>query len=352
MAPASRTAVFAKIHKVLKKYYKPVAPPADRPVLEHLLFACCLEDARYEAAEEAFGALVHTFFDWNEVRVTSLSELSEVMASLPDPRMAANRVKRVLHGIFEELYSFDLEDHRKKNLGPTVKWLEKIDGTTRFSVAYVVQSALDGHSIPIDNGTMAVFQILDLATEKEAAAGNIPGLERGVAKSKGIEFGSLVHQLGADFSASPFSQQVREILLQIDPDAGPRFPQRRAPAVRHAAGPEKAEKPAAAESATAQAASTTGRKKKADAAPESEHASPAKHAAESKKGGVAGGKKAPHAPAGEPPAEKSEKAERKTAGDARKEHSHVDHSPKDHPPKDHPRKDHPTAEGLAKRKPR
>ena len=62
---------------------------ADRTVMEHLLFACCLEDARYEAAEEAFAALKHTFFDWNEVRVTSISELSEVMACLPDPRAAA-----------------------------------------------------------------------------------------------------------------------------------------------------------------------------------------------------------------------------------------------------------------------
>ena len=157
MASVSRSAIFGKIHKVLKKYYKPVAPPAERTVLEHLLFACVLEDARYEPAEEAFAALRHTFYDWNEVRVTSISELSEVMAVLPDPRAAANRIKRVLHSIFEELYCFDLEEKRKKNLGPTVKWLEKMDGTTRFVVAYVVQAALDGHSIPLDTGTLAAF---------------------------------------------------------------------------------------------------------------------------------------------------------------------------------------------------
>ena len=139
-------------------------------MLEHLLFACCLEDAHYEAAEEAFAALVHTFFDWNEVRVTSISELSEVMACLPDPRAAANRVKRVLHAVFEATFNFDLEDLRKKNLGPTVKWLEKLDGTTRFTVAYVVQAALGGHAIPIDAGTMGVLRLLDLVTDKDVAA--------------------------------------------------------------------------------------------------------------------------------------------------------------------------------------
>ncbi len=270
MASASRSAQFAKIHKVVKKHYKPVLPPEERSVLEHLLFASCLEDARYEAAEEAFGALGEAFFDRNEVRVASISELAEVMAALPDPRAAANRIKRILHGVFEELYSFDLEDKRKKNLGPTVKWLEKLDGTSRFSVAYLIQAALAGHSIPIDAGTMSVFRVLDLATEKEAAAGEVPGLERAVSKSKGIEFGSLIHQLGADYLANPFSPQIREIIVSIDADAAKRFPQRRQPR------PE-APAPAPRHAATAEAASaSSGRKKKGDAS------APAKPVAEAK----------------------------------------------------------------------
>jgi endonuclease III len=227
MTSVSRTAQFAKLHKVLKKCYKPAARAADRPVLEHLLFACCLEDAHYEAAEEAFAALVHTFFDWNEIRVTSIAELSEVAANLPDPRAAANRVKRILHSVFEANYSFDLEDLKKKNLGPTVKWLEKLDGATPFSAAYVVQAGLGGHSIPIDTGTMRVLRLLDLVTDKDAESGVVPGLERAVAKSKGVEFGSLLHQLGADFSANPFSPTVRDILLQINPDIKDRLPKRR-----------------------------------------------------------------------------------------------------------------------------
>ena len=174
MTAVSRTAQFAKVHKVLKKHYKPAAAGAARSVIEHLLFACCLEDAHHDAAEESFAALVHTFFDWNEVRVTSISELSEVMACLPDPA-AANRIKRVLHAIFEATFNFDLEDLKKKNLGPTVIWLEKLDGTTPFVASYVVQAALGGHAIPIDSGTMAVLRVLDLVTDKDAAAGAVPG---------------------------------------------------------------------------------------------------------------------------------------------------------------------------------
>ena len=149
------------------------------------MFACCLEDARFEAAEEAFAALVHTFFDWNEIRVTSLSELSEVMTGLPDPRVAGNRIKRILHGIFETSYSFDLEERKKKNLGSTVKWLESVEGTTAFTVAYLIQSALGGHQIPIDTGTMATLRILDLVTDKDVADGVVPGLGAGDCQVEG-----------------------------------------------------------------------------------------------------------------------------------------------------------------------
>ncbi len=255
MTGPSRTAQFAKVHKALKKHYKPAPLNAARTVIEHLLFACCLEDAPHDTAEEAFAALVHTFFDWNEVRVTSISELSEVMACLPDSRAAANRVKRVLHAVFEATFNFDLEDLRKKNLGPTVQWLEKLDGTTRFTVAYVVQAALGGHAIPIDAGTIAALRVLDLVTDKDAAAGVVPGLERAMAKSKGVEFGSMLHELGAEFSANPYSAAVREILLGIEPQCQGRLPKRRAdraakassgraPSARRDA--RRAEKPAAA----------------------------------------------------------------------------------------------------------
>lgn len=229
MASASRNKQFAEVHKVLKRHYKPVKPDVNRPVLEHLLLACCLEDAHYEPAEETFAALVHTFFDWNEIRVTSLRELSEVMTALPDPRTAANRFKRVLQGVFEATYSFDLEDRRKKNLGPTIKWLKKIDGTTNFSVSYVVQSALGGHAIPIDRGVLGALCTVDLITDKDREAGEVPGLERAVSKAKGIEFGSLLHQLGADFAANPYAPALRDILTEINPNAADRLPKRRAP---------------------------------------------------------------------------------------------------------------------------
>jgi endonuclease-3 len=227
MAAPSRTAQFTRLHKILKKYYHPIAPDPDRSVLEHLVFATLLENAHYAAAEEALAALVHTFFDWNEIRVSSVRELSEVMAGLPEPSSAAHHVKRILQSTFEATYSFDLEDLRKLNLGPAVQRLEKTDGTTRFAVAYVVQAALGGHSIPLDSGTLQVLRLVGLVQESDAAAGVVPGLERAIPKNIGVEFGSLLHQLGADFVTSPFTPSVHAILLEINPEVKDRLPRRR-----------------------------------------------------------------------------------------------------------------------------
>ena len=227
MASESRTTQFVHLHKILKKHYKPVAADSQRSVLEHLLFACVLEDAHYEPAEESFAGLVHTFFDWNEVRVTSIAELAEVMASLPDPRRAANRVKRVLHSLFEDNFTFDLEGLRKQNQGPTVQWLEKLEGTDHFVIAYVVQAGLGGHAIPVDIGTLRALYAMDLATEDDLASGTVAGLERAIAKAKGMEFGSLLHQLGADFAANPYAPKMRALLLEVNPECESRLPSRR-----------------------------------------------------------------------------------------------------------------------------
>lgn len=227
MASSSRATQFTKLHKVLKKHYKPITAGAERPVLEHLIFACLLENTHYDLAEEMFAAITEEYFDWNEIRVSSVRELTETMARLPDPPAAASHLKCILQHVFEASYSFDLEGLRKKNLGPATDALKKINGTTDFAVSCVVQFALGGHSIPLDAGSLEVMRILGLATEEEVEKHSISGLERAVPKSKGIEFGSLLHQLGADFTANPFSSEVRSKLLEIEPEAKNRWPKRR-----------------------------------------------------------------------------------------------------------------------------
>jgi hypothetical protein len=248
MTTPNRTAILTKLHKVLRKHYKPYAPPSDRSVLEHLLYAACLENARPDAADEALAKLKELYFDWNEIRVTTVSELAEVLSGLPDAAAAGQRIKRGLQSVFETGYQFDLESLRKQNLGKAEKDLEKIQGTTPFVRSYVAQNALSGHSIPVNQGAMEVLYAVGMLTETEIEKGQVPGLERAIPKNKGVEFGSLLHQLGADYLASPGSSKLKGILAEVDADFKERVTKRaaRVEELAQQAAVDRAKKKAAA----------------------------------------------------------------------------------------------------------
>jgi endonuclease-3 len=285
---AQRNDRINKLYKVVKKHFTPVQPPTNRTVIEHMLYGCCLEDAPYELADEAFARLQAEYFDWNEVRVTTTAELAELTKRLPQPEEAANRVRRTLHGLFEAHYTFDLEFLKKENLGKAIEQISKYRGMTPFCVSYAAQVALGGHSIPIDQSLIELMKVLDVVTEADAANMKVTGLERTIPKNKGVEFASLVHQLAVTFAASPFNKDVRDIILEVDASAKDRFPRRGG---RKAAEPEPA--PVAAEK-TAKAAKAP-KVDKTDKTPKAQKAEKAKPAVTEKKKPVKAVTKAPKA---------------------------------------------------------
>ena len=260
MSTPNRAGLLKKTFRVLKKHYKSVIPIGDRSTLEHLLYACCLENTQAEATDEAYAKLQESYFDWNEIRVTSVGELAEVLNALTDPADAATRLKQVLQMVFETYYAFDLEHLKKQNLGKAVKELDKYTGTTNFSVDYVSQNSLGGHSIATNAGAVHTMVVLGIVTEAEATKRRLPGVERAISKAKGIEFTSLLHQLGTDFRTTPFSSRVRGILLEIDPNAKERFPKRKS---RKKEAPPEKEKPTKPSKTAKKAASKKATPKKA-----------------------------------------------------------------------------------------
>ncbi|MEC9091465.1 MAG: hypothetical protein VX438_02080 [Planctomycetota bacterium] len=226
MSASNRATKIAKINTVLKKHYQPVKAPS-RSILEHIIFACCLEDAKYEQANDAFARLQEIYTGWNEVRVTTVAELAEEMSDLTHPIEAAERVKKTLYSLFESQYSWDFDHLRKEKLGKVIQKLANFKSVTPFVVSYVVQNGLGGHAVPVDQSAMNIMLILDIVNEKEAEKNVVPGLERAIPKNAGADFASLLHQLAVDFRLSPFSNALRSILLAINPTAKERFPKRK-----------------------------------------------------------------------------------------------------------------------------
>jgi endonuclease-3 len=279
MATPSRAALIGRTIKVLRRHYKPVAPVKDRSLLEHLLFACLLEDSPHESAEQVFSTLKRDYFDWNEVRVSTIRELTEVLKPLVSPADASARLKQTLHSVFESVYQFDIETLKKQNIGQAVKQLEKYNGTTPFVVSYVTQMALGGHSIPLNRGTLIALFTVGVISNDEMAKGVVPGLERAVSKSKGVEIGSLLHQLGVEVGRNPYGPTARKLMLEINPHCKDRLPKRHVPQPPAPEPPKEQPKPAK----TADAKRKKGTEAKAPARPPK----PAKPEAPKKKPAVA-----------------------------------------------------------------
>jgi endonuclease-3 len=221
-----RGTLVPKLHKALKAHYKPFATDTSRPILDQVLVACCLENAPADVAEKAFTRIVGTYFDLNEIRVTTVAELAEVLSDLPDPAHAALSLRRALQGVFESTYAFSLEHAKKHSLAHGIKVLEGLRGVPPFVVQHVAATALGGHLIPLDRGALAALWLCGLITKQEYDTGKVPGLERTLPKKAGAEFASLLHQFGIDVLTNLHGNTVRKIAIAVNPAAKDRFPKR------------------------------------------------------------------------------------------------------------------------------
>jgi hypothetical protein len=224
-----RGQLLPKLHKALKAHYKPFTTDTTRPLLHQVMLACCLENAPADAAERAFERLIEAYFDLNEVRVTTVAELAETLHDLPDPARAALSLRRALQGVFESTYSFSLEHAKKHSLAHGLKVLEGLHGVPPFVTTYVASTALGGHLIPLDQGSLAALWLCGLITQLEYDTGKVAGLERAIGKKAGLEFSSLLHQFGLDVLTNLHGTTVRKIVMAVNPAAKDRFPKRGEP---------------------------------------------------------------------------------------------------------------------------
>ncbi len=157
----------------LQKQFGPPPESVDRSVLDTLLYAVCLENENYASADRAFATLEERFHDLNEIRVSSISELTDAFRHQSDPELRAHRVRTLLQYVFEDQFEFDLEPIRKKTQEQASKKLGKIRDLSAFVRNYVQQNALGAHLVPMDDRMTAAaiwFGLVEPGTSTEAAA--------------------------------------------------------------------------------------------------------------------------------------------------------------------------------------
>ena len=153
-----------------------------------------------DQADQAYRNLREQFFDWNEVRVSSVRELAEAMQGLPNAEQRAQRLIDFLQEVFETTISFDLESLHKKGVKVAAKQLARYQAANDYAVAWVIQQSLGGHAIPIDAPTLRTLRRLGLLeTEEQDPETLRASLEHQIAKAKGPVFNDLMSELAEEY---------------------------------------------------------------------------------------------------------------------------------------------------------
>src|SRR3954447_25633392 len=129
MATQSKAQILNEVHTHLKKRYK---PKPDRNngrlnVLEAIVYGLCHEGTTREQANQALSRFKDGFFDWNEVRVSTVDEIQGALAGLPETEGRAQRIRRFLRQLFERTYGFSLESLAKKSLKDAIKSIQEYE---------------------------------------------------------------------------------------------------------------------------------------------------------------------------------------------------------------------------------
>ena len=199
MASQSKTQLLNNIHTLLKRRYKPkVDRNASRlSVLSAVVYGICHEDTTREHANQALSRFNDQFYDWNEIRVSSVDEIQQTLAGIPEPETRARRIRRFLRQLFNRTYSFSLDALAKKPLKEALKVLRTYDAfESDYVTATVIQHALGGHAIPVDKPGHRALQRLGISEPELPALRAM--LERAVPKNRGAEFLDLIEDLTND----------------------------------------------------------------------------------------------------------------------------------------------------------
>ena len=195
---SDRAALLKKLFPIIKKHYKVQIPKGNKPVLETMLYAICLEDSTVEEADLSFKRLFTEFPDLNEVRVSTVGEIERAFEGQTASEWRAFRVISVLKFVFDKSYSFEFESLRKKTLDLATKQLAKIKDLPPFVRDYTLHEVTGAHLIPIDPALARLLVWLGLAMPNQTPEQMGEMMKAAVRKAEVEAFVFTLRCLAAD----------------------------------------------------------------------------------------------------------------------------------------------------------
>ncbi|MCH8851175.1 MAG: hypothetical protein IID41_00820 [Planctomycetes bacterium] len=137
---------------------KPVLHEYDDP-LKQLIYAVLSEDNSPTRAKTAMTRLLANTIDYNDLRVSTSTELASIIES--DIFNAVERTSvliEILGAIYSRENSVALNKSKTRNRRDARAYLEGLSGMTPYVLSGTMLWAFDEHAIPIDEQTLTVLK--------------------------------------------------------------------------------------------------------------------------------------------------------------------------------------------------
>lgn len=101
-------------------------------------------------ALQAYRRLKSNFVDWNEVRISSIREIQEILGNSADSLEVAIFIKGLLEFLHQQRHSVDLEFLAEQNISEIRRFLKQIKGMDAATINMILRIRKDYPVIPVN----------------------------------------------------------------------------------------------------------------------------------------------------------------------------------------------------------
>lgn len=193
---SERSALLHKVRRALRKRFGRPSPETAEDVAQLLLIFILLEETSREVVEDALKRIERGFVDLNELRVSSPTEIAEVIPGVPHAQRKGIRLTKLFSAMFLKHNTMDWDFLRSMGVREVRQYFETIAGGDEVLGAAAVMLLAAGHAVPADTDVRRVLTRLDLIGRDEDTASVHGFLERSVSRVQGFEVWWLIRRLG------------------------------------------------------------------------------------------------------------------------------------------------------------
>ncbi len=181
------------LYRTLSRKHAKVEPVTNEHVTDAIIYAIVSSALNEKPASSAVKRLADHFVDWNDLRVSRVEEIVDVLhKDTRATRSIASMLVEVLNGIFNQHHEVNLDALQKAGKRPARQAIENIEGISRFVVDYCMLTSLQGHAVPLTEKMLDYLrnnELVDPAANEQQVGGF---LAKQIPAKNGYDFYALL----------------------------------------------------------------------------------------------------------------------------------------------------------------